>query len=84
MVEGTAGFFATFDLVFDFFEGRSGSRLLDVVHDQPGTRAFPQALQLSGIVCDDDSLDGWACEARKAEICGDVDRSIFEAAWRCL
>jgi hypothetical protein len=82
-----AGFFAILDLVFDFFE-ISGSRLWDTVQDHPGIRAWPQARQLSGAVFEcDDGVGGFDCRswwARKADACGDVDSSRFEAACRCF
>lgn len=78
-----AGFFATFDLVLDFLDEDSGSRLLYTVQDHPGIRACPHARQLFGTAfeCDNDcDLGCWSCDARKADTCGDVDKRRFEAA----
>ena len=88
VMRGIIGFFAIFDLdlVFDFLD-ISGSRLWKTVQDHPGIRAWPQARQLFGTVFGCDCVDGFDCRswwARKADACGDVERSTSEAAWRCF
>ena len=52
------------------------------MQDQPGSSTCPHALQFSG---KDDDFEGGdsgrcSCDAKKAEACGDVGRSRWEAA----